>query len=725
MEPAVSNLQARLDLPRLQRSTGVRLRLRLLLAGLGALLACSLYLGWAGVTDRRADRALMDRVDHTLRGLDRVMEAQNAFAKLRRELFLTAELASPELSAPTGLSASALAALADYQSAVAGLEALDPAAQQALRATGESLVAATLRAMALRSTDKLAASRQLMAEFPQISVPAEQRLRQLASSLNQDFSRAQQDAQIKDNETQALAAIALLILGGLIFSLVYVVARSILPPLNRIHASLLRLSAGERLSASPVAGSDEFGQIGQALHELSRFTGHLQDVAFVDGLTRLPNRPRFEADLQEWIVAGRQFALVFADLDQFRTINDGYGHRFGDSVLCSAADRLRGLTNEGHVYRYSGDLFVMMLPASGEDYRAKIGSHVELLRQGMAELGLVQGRRLPFCASFGVAIHPDDGSTQEALVCAADAAMFHAKRQGRNTVQFARHNYALQARQRLDLADEMRVALREGQITPYFQPIIDLAAGEVVCAEALARWKHPTRGFVPPDEFIGIAEDSGQLDALTDQLLRSACAAAAQWHAAGLSRRLAFNLSAKQVRPGVVEMISGVLRETGLPPQRLEVEITESAFIERPELAERLLRELRSLGIGVALDDFGTGYSSLSYLLRFPIDKIKVDKSFVSQLEGQRQAAKIVAATIALASSLEITLVAEGVERLGQMLTLYELGCRQQQGWLFAKAMPAAEFDQWVRTAPLRLDGVVRKQMDACNEPLGDAGLRA
>jgi diguanylate cyclase (GGDEF)-like protein len=707
------------------RITGVRLRLRLLLAGLAALLTCALYLGWAGVTDSRADRAFYARVDHTLTGLDTILDAQNALAKLRRVLFVSADPGAPSGSSSVEAGGTVLSALTEFQGSVAKLEALDPSTFHTLQTAGEELASVTLKASARDGEDASAAHRKLVLEFPRISGPAEQALSQLASRLSADFNTAQAQAQAQDAHSETISVLAMAILGLVIFGSAYLVSGLILPPLNRIHDSLLRLKAGERLEASPVQGHDEFGQIGQALHELSQFTGHLQEIAFVDGLTRLPNRPRFDADLQEWIGASRAFALVFADLDQFRTINDGYGHRFGDSVLCSAAERLRGLTNEGHVYRYSGDLFVMMLPCSGEDYRAKIGSHVELLRQGMAELGVVQGRRLPFCASFGVAIHPDDGSTPEALVCAADAAMFHAKRQGRNTVQFARHNYALQARQRLDLADEMRVALREGQITPYFQPIIDLGAGEVVCAEALARWKHPVRGFVPPDEFIGIAEDSGQLDALTDQLLRSACAAAAQWHAAGLSRRLAFNLSAKQVRPGVVEMISGVLRETGLPPQRLEVEITESAFIERPELAERLLRELRSLGIGVALDDFGTGYSSLSYLLRFPIDKIKVDKSFVSQLEGQRQAAKIVAATIALASSLEITLVAEGVERLGQMLTLYELGCRQQQGWLFAKAMPAAEFDQWVRTAPLRLDGVVRKQMDASNEPLGDAGKRA
>ncbi len=242
----------------------------------------------------------------------------------------------------------------------------------------------------------------------------------------------------------------------------------------------------------------------------------------------------------------------------------------------------------------------------------------------------------------------------------------------------------------------------------------------MVCAEALARWNHPTRGFVAPDEFIGIAEESGQIDALTEHLLRQACMAAVHWQPVqghGIPR-LAFNLSARQVRQGVVEMVSHILAETGFPASRLEIEITESAIIERPEIAERLLRELKTLGVSVALDDFGTGYSSLSYLLRFPIDKIKVDRSFVSQLNGQRQAGKIVAATISLATNLEIILVAEGVENISQMTTLYELGCRQQQGWLFSKALPSEEFTRWALTAPLRMESIMRAQPQAANESI-------
>lgn len=279
---------------------------------------------------------------------------------------------------------------------------------------------------------------------------------------------------------------------------------------------------------------------------------------------------------------------------------------------------------------------------------------------------------------------------------------------------FRRPDFTPKARQRSELTDDLRLALQSGAITPHFQPIIDLRSGTLVCAEALARWEHPQRGDVPPEVFIGIAEDSGQIDALTEHLLRIACCVAAQWRSSPgrPPPRLAFNLSPRQVRQDVVEMIGRVLAETGLPACQLEIEIIESAIIERPETAERLLRQLKTLGVSIALDDFGTGYSSLSHLLRFPIDKIKVDRSFVAQLNDQKQASKIVAATISLAASLEIALVAEGVENIGQMLTLYELGCREQQGWLFSKALPATEFSRWALDAPLRLDAVVRAQAE-------------
>lgn len=514
-----------------------------------------------------------------------------------------------------------------------------------------------------------------------------------------------------------LASLAVVLLATV--ALAWLLARSVLLPLSRLHVALGRIDAGERLASPPGSGTDEFTGLARALYDLSQFTSCISDRAFVDTLTQLPNRASFEQEVERRLSAARPFALMFANLDQFRTINDGYGHRFGDAVLRAAAARLLVLVGpRGRVFRCSADLFIVLLSTDVEHFATRVAAEAERLRHGMAELEQIENHQLPLCASFGVALFPDDGSHLEALVSAADTALFHAKRLGRNTVQFSRDDCALTARHRLELAEDLRSAIIKGTITPYFQPIVDLGLGEVVCAEALARWQHPTRGFVPPEEFIAVAEDSGQIDALTDLLMRRACTVAAGWRCSGEPRKLAFNLSARQVRPGIVEMIQRVLQDTGLAASRLEIEITETSMIERPELAARLLHELRGIGVGVALDDFGTSYSSLTYLLRFPIDKIKVDKTFVSQLERQRQAGKIVAATITLAANLEIALVAEGVERLSQMLTLYQLGCRQQQGWLFAKALPAAEFDQWLLTAPLSMDAIVHAQKAAANDPL-------
>ncbi len=511
------------------------------------------------------------------------------------------------------------------------------------------------------------------------------------------------------------AATAVVAVGGAFF-----VWRGLLAPLQQLRTALRAVAEGAPIESAPVSGGDEFGQLGGALHQLSRLTVELNQLAYRDALTGLPNRTQFEQDLGQALQLKSRFALIFADIDHFRTINEGYGHCFGDEVLRAVATRLQSLAPaDSRLYRYSGDLFALFMPHRDEaaEFRALVASQAEHLRAGMTEALTVETRHLPLCISLGAALYPDHGQSAETLTSAADAAMFQAKQMGRNIVQFARNDFAAKARQRVELADELRVALTTGAISPHFQPIIDLGSGTLVCAEALARWKHPQRGFVPPDEFIGIAEDSGQIDLLTEHLLRIACSAAAQWQGARGKPppRLAFNLSPRQVRQGVVEMVRRVLAETGLPASRLEIEITESAIIERPDTAERLLNELKALGVSIALDDFGTGYSSLSYLLRFSIDKIKVDRSFVAQLNDQKQAGKIVAATISLASNLEIALVAEGVENIGQMLTLYELGCRLQQGWLFSKALPSPEFSRWAQEAPLRLDAVVRAQAEPAN----------
>lgn len=490
-------------------------------------------------------------------------------------------------------------------------------------------------------------------------------------------------------------------------------------PLQRLYTALRAIANGQTLASSPVRGRNEFAQLGAALFTLSQLSQRLNTLAYQDELTGLPNQVQFKRDLEQLLNTAQPCAVLFADIDHFRTINDGYGYRFGDQVLKALSLQLAARSTVGHcLYRYSGDRFAVCItapmPFDAARFKATVAAAAEQLRATLAAPLQIENHSLSLCISLGVAHFPDDADSVDSLISAADSAMYQAKHLGRNVVQFAHADFSLRARQRIELANDLRAALQSGAITPHFQPIVDLRSGTLVCAEALARWKHPVRGFVPPDVFIGIAEASGQIDRLTEQLLRTACREAVQWRGSQGQPppRLAFNLSPRQVREDVVEMIGRVLTETGLPASQLEIEIIESAIIERPETAERLLRQLKTLGVSIALDDFGTGYSSLSYLLRFPIDKIKVDRSFVAQLNDQKQAGKIVAATISLAASLEIGLVAEGVEHIGQMLTLYELGCHQQQGWLFGKALPAAEFSRWALDAPLRLDAVVRAQSE-------------
>ena len=686
----------------------VRSRLQLLLFGLTALLLCSFYL-WRQIwNDRAHDLALHGQVQHTIVAMQEIAQAQQALTGLRRGLITGITAALDDTAAAEKHLEQASRLFGEFSVSVTPLKGYDPEGAALLIQIGRQLTDTTRRAVGyaqLKQGDEMS---KAVSRFPQVAQPGDERLRTLMLRMQAELSDILQKKDQQQRQHLLEASLAGLLLTLIVAFLALLVSGSVLKPVGKIANALDRIGRGEKLSEPPVTGSDEFGRVGVALAELSQHTAHLNELAYSDALTGLPNRARFEEELQARLKISAPFLVLFCDLDHFRTINDGYGHGFGDGFLRAAGERLQALAGAGAgVFRYSGDLFVVVAPA------AEPQTYGEQLRQGMAELGEVGGRKLPLNASFGIARYPDDGPGLEELVSSADAAMYQAKRMGRNSVQIARGEHTLRARNQLELAEDLRAAIGSGQISPYFQPVLDLATGEVVCAEALARWQHPKRGFVPPDQFIAIAEDSGQIDALTDVLLREACTVAAGWMRSGSPRKLAFNLSARQVRAGVVEIISGILRDTGLPPELLEVEITEGAIIERPEHAERLLTDLRSMGVSVALDDFGTGYSSLSYLLRFPIDKIKVDKSFVQHLEGPRQANKIIAATIALAASLDMRLVAEGVEHLGQMLTLYELGCRQQQGWLFAKALPAEEFNRWIASAPLKLDAIVRAQMDA------------
>ena len=704
-------------LPKSVQGVSVQKQLDRLLLAFVALLLCAAALAWANIDGQRHNERIQAQVKDTLDGLSAIESTQNSLLLLRRELVM----AAAEQLAPDFSSAVEVAAARDLPPLLAAsqrLAAHDPRYADAVRRAADALLERATYAGNLAGQGRPVPSAVLFKQLLEASAPTEQSLREYFDDLQRSLNESTRLAAVAEVRQQwvswsGISVLMLFAIAGMVFML-----RGVYHPLRTLNQAMQRVGEGRPLAVPPLEGENEFARLGLALFDYSRHVDHLSQLAFFDRITGLPNRTRLIDDLGTTLDKNGQFALVLADIDYFRLLNEGYGYGFGDRVIEALAHRLQKLLNdEVRLYRYSGDAFALFMPLEGEHARDDAHQQCERLRRAASEMLVIDGHRLALTMSFGIGLYPHSGGSVETLLSAADSAVHAAKALGRNSVRFARGDQVLKARQRLELADELRIALTEGQMQPHFQPIIDVVAGEVKCAEALARWQHPVKGFIPPDLFIGVAEESGQIDALTRVLLKMACEAATGWPAHGHHppTRLAFNLSARQVRPGVVEMVRGVLAETGLPASRLEIEITESAIIERPEIAERLLRELRELGISVVLDDFGTGYSSLTYLMRFPIDKIKVDRSFVTQLEGQRQAAKIVAATITLASSLEMTLVAEGVERVSQMVTLVELGCRQQQGWLFSKALPSEEFVRWVATAPLRIDAVLRAQADAAD----------
>jgi diguanylate cyclase (GGDEF)-like protein/PAS domain S-box-containing protein len=433
----------------------------------------------------------------------------------------------------------------------------------------------------------------------------------------------------------------------------------------------------------------------QDITERRGYEARLQRQANHDQLTGLPNRnllrERLLQAMHQAERIGGQVAVVFIDLDNFKFINDALGHAAGDALLVELARRLsRHLRGTDTVARQGGDEFVLVLNdhANVASVTALLDRVVELIAKPM-ELG---GRTLQVGASLGVSLFPRDGRDVDTLLQHADAAMYAAKDRGRNNVQFFTPELNRVASERMHLEAAMRLGLEQGEFSVHFQPQVD-AQRRVVGAEALARWHHPRLGPISPDRFIPIAEESGLILALTETITLQACAAARDWpEVDGHPIRLALNLSPKLfIDPHLVARITGWLRQEGIQPQRVELEITESVFLDDPQRALRTLKAFKEKGFHLAMDDFGTGYSSLSYLRHFPLDTIKIDRSLVTDLEAQRDAAMIARAVVSLGLSLGKSVVAEGVEHESQFSALREHGCTVFQGYLFSRPVTAAD----------------------------------
>ena len=486
-------------------------------------------------------------------------------------------------------------------------------------------------------------------------------------------------------------------------------AGKITQPLARLDEAAGRLASGEHVQVR-VRGSDELARLAQSFNDMvgkiAEREQRITQLAFNDVLTGLPNRTMFQQQLEQSFRAsegsGGLFALHCLDLDQFKVINDTLGHPAGDALLIEAGKRVQAAAKGHFVARLGGDEFVV-LQTVGEDRNA-IDRLARDILEAMAQPLTIDGNELVPSTSIGIAISPDDGADGETLLRNADLALYRAKEAGRGTFAFFEESLNERAQQRRQLETDLRVALDLGQLELHYQPLFDLEQNRVCSFEALLRWSHPTRGQISPVEFIPVAEDTGLIVPIGAWVIREACNRAASWPE---HIRIAVNVSPVQFHRGSLnETILRALAVSGLAPGRLEVEITESIFLEGGDATLKLLHSLRSLGVRVALDDFGTGYSSLSYLQSFPFDKLKIDRSFIQNLLTREGASAIVRAITELAHALNIETTAEGVEETAQLMELRAHGCSSVQGFLFAEPMTAADVERLFREDSLSIQNV-------------------
>ena len=444
----------------------------------------------------------------------------------------------------------------------------------------------------------------------------------------------------------------------------------------------------------------------------------IHDLAYYDELTALPNRLLFCRSLNGTINSARlddqEFAILFIDLDRFKRINDTLGHSIGDKLLIEVGSRLDECTRStdccaklGRVpekdvglARFGGDEFVLKL--NNTDSESSVGQIADRIISVLKPPFNCEGHQFVITPSIGIAMFPQDGNTVEELIMNADMAMYRAKSAGRNNYKFFSETMRVKSLHRLDLETEIRNAIDQRQFEIYFQPKVDVGTWSVVGAEALLRWCHPERGWISPNQFIPVAEETGLITMIDRWVLRKACEQISAWSALGLRAiPLSVNVSAQHFHAD--ELIDDVFRtvsDTGISARSLELEITESVLMHDLENTSVILKKLKAAGVQLSIDDFGTGYSSLSYLKKLPIDTIKIDQSFVNNVHDDKDDAAICAAILAMAKKLGLNVVAEGVELKEQLEFLKSQSCDQIQGYLFSQAVSATEFEKFILNRP-------------------------
>lgn len=471
-------------------------------------------------------------------------------------------------------------------------------------------------------------------------------------------------------------------------------------PDSPIEAELSRADGGTtpvELIVRPVTYGNEphYAVAVRDLRARRKAEGQIQFLAHHDALTGLANRASFNLRLEQEMklatATGRKLAVLCLDLDRFKEVNDLFGHAAGDTLLVTVARTVTGLLDEGHLMaRLGGDEFAILMPC---DHAVAAGRLAESVLEALRGESLdMAGPTI--ATSIGIALYPDNADERALLLSYADTALYRAKSEGRGTYRFFEATMGAQVRDRRHLEHDLRYAVARGEMHLVYQPQTDVATGTVIGFEVLLRWQHPVRGAVSPAVFIPVAEESGVILQLGEWVLREACREAASWSA---PLTVAVNVSGVQIHaPNLVPLVQEVLHETGLSPERLEIEVTETALIREPVRAQATLRQLKAIGVRIAMDDFGTGYSSLSNLRAYPFDKIKIDGSFIRTVDSNEQTAAIVRSVLGLGRGLGMPVLAEGVETPEELNFLVGENCAAAQGFLMGRPSPIATFNHLI-----------------------------
>jgi diguanylate cyclase (GGDEF)-like protein len=487
----------------------------------------------------------------------------------------------------------------------------------------------------------------------------------------------------------------------------------VIDPLHRLQKLSKDIGRGQLEIYNTLHTSDEMGELASTFEDMAdnlrRSNEQIHYIAYHDNLTGLPNRAMFHEYLTRVIAdarrSGKQFAVLFLDIDDFKRVNDTLGHQAGDRLLQEVTDRLSHCLRRADyvarmdnraeadelLARLGGDEFVILLPDLKDPHAAS--SLAGRILTTLGEAITLDQHEFFVSASIGITLYPSDGKQADELIRNADIAMYHAKEQGKNDYQYYLESMNVMAHERLAVEAKLRKALENNELSLHYQPQVDTATGAIVGLEALLRWISPEDGFISPGVFVPVAEETGLILPIGEWVINEACRQSREWLAAGLpTPTISVNVSGTQFgKQDVPRILRGALARYELEPRQIEIEITESVIMSQPELAVREFSTIQDQGVAIALDDFGTGYSSFSYLHRFPIDTLKIDRSFVMEVHTSEENAEIVAAIIAMAHILGLRVVAEGIEEAAQHAILSERGCDMIQGYLFSRPLPAQD----------------------------------